>query len=451
MNTEPNKTEKKTGKIGVFLAEMPRKLPSFILKNWSWKLMSVLMAVCLWAFLIMQDPTLTRERVFTDVTLNVVNADTLRRNSGLVVLSGLDEENLKARMRVDVPQRVYNNVTVSNFNPRIDLSRITDVGEQEIRVTSTSTTTYGSVQDISPDTITVVVDEYVTNYRVPVSVNVTGEYPDGFHGSSISADPSVVAVSGPRSIVDQIARVVVDYDVSRLSAREGTVLTARVMRYVDQDGNDVDNSLLEATSANVVLRTVILTQTLYPIREFPLDMESMVEGTPAKGYQIKSVSVSPSVFSAAGTSEALDSIDALFAASPVNVNGKDSTFTQTVRIRKPSELAYVSNEAVNVTVEIAPVIVSSTYSSAKLSVRGIDSGLKASLDKKNVTMAISGPKLLLDGLRTGDVTAYVDATGLEAGEHELPVQLHIEDADLTDVTWTATPTTVTVKLTETDS
>ena len=28
----------------------------------------------------------------------------------------------------------------------------------------------------------------------------------------------------------------------------------------------------------------------------------------------------------------------------------NSTFTQTVRIRKPSELAYVSNEAVNVTV-----------------------------------------------------------------------------------------------------
>lgn len=451
MNTEPNKTEKKTGKIAAFFAGLPRKLPSFILKNWAWKLLSLFLAVCLWAFLIMQDPTLTRERIFSDVTLNIVNADTLRRNSGLVVLSGLEEENLKARLRVDVPQREYNTVTASNFNPRIDLSRISGVGEQEIRVSFTSTTTYGIVQDIIPDTIKVVVDEYVTNYRVPVTVNVTGDYPEGFYGSSVSADPSIVAVSGPRSIVDQIARVVVDFDVSRLSAREGTVLTARAMRYVDIDGNDVDSSLLEATSANTVLRTVILTQTLYPVREFPLDVDSMVEGTPAKGYYVKDVSVSPSSLTAAGLTDALDSVEALFATTPVNVSGEDSSFTQTVRIRKPSELNYVSNETVTVSVEIAPVMVSSTFDSAKLSVRGTGSGLKASLGKKNVSMALTGPELLLDGLRSGDVTAYVDVSALKAGEYELPVQLHIEDADLSDVTWIATPATVSVTLTETDS
>lgn len=451
MNTEPKKTEKKAGKISAFFAEFPRKLPSFILKNWNWKLLSLLLAVCLWAGLISQDPTLTRERVFSDVSLNIVNADTLRRNSGLVVLSGLEPENLKVRLRVDVPQREYNNVTLSNYNPRLDLSRITEVGEQELRVSSTSTTAYGSVTDITPDTISVVVDEYVTNYRVPVTVNTIGKHPKGFWGSAIAMDPSVVAVSGPKSIVDQVSRIIVDFDVSRLSAREGTVRTARAMRFVDPDGNAVESSMLEVTSANTVLRTIILSQTLYPTRSFPLDAESLVAGTPAKGYAVRKVSVSPSELLAAGTTEALDLVDLLYASAPVDLSGATETFTQTVRIRKPSELAYVSNETVTVTVEIEPVTVSRTFENVKLSVRGTGSGLKAAAGKRSVSMVLTGPELLLSALRESNVTAYVDVTGLKAGEHELPVQLHIEETDLSDVTWISTPATVNVTLTDTQS
>ena len=101
------------------------------------------------------------------MTVSVVGADTLRRNSGLIVLSGLEDENLTARLRVDVPQREYNTVTASNYNPRVDLTRITEAGEQTLRINTTSTSTYGTVRGISPETITVVVDQFVTNYRVP--------------------------------------------------------------------------------------------------------------------------------------------------------------------------------------------------------------------------------------------------------------------------------------------
>lgn len=448
MNTEPNKTEKKTGKFSAFFASFPRKLPSFILKNWSWKLLSLFLAVCLWAGLITQDPTLTRERIFSDVKLNIINADTLRRNSGLVVISGLEDENLHVRMRVDVPQREYNTVTLTNYNPRVDLSRITDVGEQTVRISSTSTTSYGIVKDITPDTVTVVVDEYVTNYRIPVSVNVTGEYPEGFYGSAISIDPSVVAVSGPKTYVDQVERIMVDFDVSRLSAREGTVRTARTMRFLDENGNDVDSSMLEVTSADVVLRTIILTQTLYSTREFPLDTETLIKGSPAEGYRIKEVTVSPASLMAAGTTEALDSVEMLYASSAVDVTGAENSFTQTVRVRKPGELAYVSNETVTVSVEIEPSIISRTFENARLQILGTGSGLKASVDKRNVSMVLTGPELLVESLRSSNVMACVNTDGLGAGEHTLPVELYVEGVDLTDVTCIATPATVTVTLSE---
>ena len=160
MNAEPKKAaEQPRPSLRKALKGAPQRLWRLIYHNWPWKLLALFLALCLWAGLITQDPTLTRERVFTDVTVSVVGADTLRRNSGLIVLSGLEDENLTARMRVDVPQREYNTVTASNYNPRVDLTRITEAGEQTLRINTTSTSTYGTVRGISPETITVVAQE----------------------------------------------------------------------------------------------------------------------------------------------------------------------------------------------------------------------------------------------------------------------------------------------------
>ena len=91
------------------------RLKTWITHNWPWKLLSLFLAICLWSGLITQDESLTREKVFNDVTINIVNADTLRRN-GFIIVSGL--ENLPTvRFRADVPQKVYNIASASNYNP----------------------------------------------------------------------------------------------------------------------------------------------------------------------------------------------------------------------------------------------------------------------------------------------------------------------------------------------
>ena len=429
------------------LKNAPGRLLAVVRRNWLWKLMALFLALCLWAGLISQDATLTRERVFSDVPLNITGMDSLRRNSGLIVLSGLEPENLSVRMRVEVPQREYPFVTASNYNPRLDLTRITDAGEQTLRVVSSSSSTYGSVEDISPSTVTVVVDEYVTNYRVPVSVNTVGEYPRGFYGSAISRDPSVVAVSGPRTVVDQIARVSVDYNAGSLSPRAGVVRTAIPIRFYDSEGNEIQSNLLEVTSAGVVLRTILVEQTLYPLRQLPISTSSLITGEVAHGYQIKRVSISPATLRAAGDEQALQTAEKLFVDAPVDVNGATETFTAHVRARKPADLAYLSAETLTVTVEIEPATISRTFDHVKLSVRGMGSSLKASADTKNVSLVLTGPQLMLEKLRSAKLSAYVDVTDLEAGEYCLPIEIHIEGGSMEDLRFMATPATAIVTLT----
>ena len=425
------------------LRRLPAKLARVFVHNWPWKLLSLFLAICLWAGLITQDPTLTRERIFTDVPLTITGTETLRRN-GLIVLSGLEDENLVARLRVEVPQREYNTVTYTNYNPRVDLSRISEPGEQQVKTVATSTVSYGTVEDISPDTITIVVDEYITNYRVPVSVNLISSYPEGFHGGSFSLDPAVVAVSGPKSVVEKVSRIHVDYDAASLKAEAATLQTALPMHFMDRHGNEIFSDLLEVTSSGVVLRSIIVKQTLYPIRNMPISDVGLITGQPAKGYQVTNVTFSPEYIRAAGEESILADIGSLFADSAVNVEGATESFSATVRIRKPSELEYISTATFNVAVTIEPVVISSTLPSLRLGVRGTGSGLRVNMDISSLSAVMTGPQLLVESIRPSSVSAFVDVTGLEAGEYLLPVQFHVEDADMQPLSFQPTPATVKV-------
>ena len=300
------------------------------------------------------------------------------------------------------------------------------------------------MQGISPETITVVVDQYVTNYRVPVSVNIIGEYPEGFYGTPISLDPSAVTLSGPKSLVDEIARVYVDFDVSRLAAKAGTVRTALPMRFVNVDGDPIESDLLEVTSADVVLRTITVEQDLYPTRTVDLSVDGLTEGQPADGYRLAGVTLSPSSVVVAAPEETLDLLESLVISDPVDITGRTETFSVKVEPEWPADSVYLSSETVTLTVEIEPVMVSRTFESVKLFSRGATGDATVSLNTKTLGIVLRGPQLILDGLRAASVVAYVDVSGLEPGTYELPVELHVEDTDMTGMTFTATPSTVMV-------
>ena len=427
------------------LRSLPRKFGRMLVHNLFWKLLALVLAICLWAGLITQDPTLTRERVFTDVPVTVTGADTLRRN-GMIVISDIAEAAGEVLLRVEVPQREYNSVTASNYNPRVDLSRISETGEQSLKITATSTTTYGTVTEIAPDSVPVVVDKYVTSYRLPVSVLQNGEYPTGFYGAVPSLDPSVVSVSGPESIVSHIARVVVDFDAARLPAQAGLVRTALPLAYEDEDGNRLDGTLIEASSAGVLLRSIVVEQQLYATRSLSLNTMALTTGTPAAGYEVRSVTPTPGVLIAAGDDTALSSLDTLFLEHAVDVTGKDASFTAEVRVRKPSELVYLSTDSVMLLVEIGPILSVKSFDSVPLSFTGTGDGLAVDSETHAVSVTVTGPKLLFDTLKASALKAYVSLEGLAEGTYALPVMLSIRDMDSAAFTYTITPQNVNATL-----
>lgn len=427
-------------KIKDWLRSLPKRFLHLITHNWPWKLLSVFIAICLWAGLITQDPTLTREKIFNDVSVTVSGADTLKRN-GLIVLTDLSSESLRARLRVDVPQMVYDSVVAANYNPRIDLTRITDTGAQTVRIQTTSSSSYGSVKEINPDTVDVMVDAYTSRYRIPVSVDVKGDFPQGFYGTQQALDPAIVTISGPRSQLGGITRAIATYDLSKLPAQAGLIRTAAPIVLVGADGKPVDDSLIQVTSEGVLLSSVIIEQTLYPTKTMQLSNLSLITGKPKNGYEVKNVFVTPNLLTAAGDESALMALDTLFTDVEVDVSGRSESFTTEVKVRKPAELTYISPETVTVAVEIGQTVSSKTFTGVKLTLRDSTGLRSVKTDQKTVSVTLTGPSLSLSSVGINQLQPYIDISELEAGEHTCPIFLSLNTDSETGFTYTIKPET----------
>ena len=424
-----------------------RWLKSLLFDNWGAKLLAILLAIALWAGLITHDPSLTREKQFTDVTVNVIGADTLKRN-GYIVLEDVTEVLDNVAVRVSVPQGQYTAAAASNYSVRIDLSRITQAGEQEIKILSTNSATYGTVTEIVPPTVKLTVDEYVTRYRIPVTVVTEGEVPEGFYAADPSTDPPMIAVSGPQTLVSQIVSAQVVADQSTLPGKEGSVRRALAFTLVDETGAEIKSDMLQVTSESVLLDAIIVEQTVYAQRTVVLSDLGLVTGEPAPGYEIKGVYISPGSVTIAGRSSIIDDINLLYADSTVNVNGLTESINKSLKVRQPSTLKYVSTDTVTVAVEIGPVVTSYAYE-ARVELLGLPASLQEAGGTRTATVYLTGAQPWLDSLSATDVTLSCDLSAItQPGTYALPLACMVKGDEGQNYTCEISPASVVVTVIE---
>ena len=146
-------------------------LKHLVLHNGWLKLIAILISVVLWAGLISQDETITRDKSFQNVRVSVIGTEVMK-NNGFILATNLD--GLTADFTAAVPQKQYEAATASVYNVRVDLSRINQSGPQEIQLDKSFSNVYGKVTSITPSSITVDVEDYTIRPRIPVSAKLYG-------------------------------------------------------------------------------------------------------------------------------------------------------------------------------------------------------------------------------------------------------------------------------------
>lgn len=442
-NQKPVRDKKEHPRMNAVL----RALRSILLENWGTKLLALFVAVALWAGLITQDPTLTREKLFNDVAVSVNGEETLRRY-GFIVLEDIDEVLDDVDLRVSVPQNQYSAAQSSNYAVRVELSRLRKTGVHEVKIQSTNSSVYGTVTEIIPATVKLTVDEYVTRYRIPVTVATSGELPEGIYATTPSTDPPLIAVSGPKSVVERIVCAQVVADQTTLSAQEGKVRRALAFTLVDENGAAIQSDMLEVTSESVLLDSIIVEQDVYSMRTVEFSDLGLVTGQPAEGYEIKGVYLTPGSVSIAGQAAAIDDINVMFADSTVNVSGASESITRALKIRRPSSVRYASTDTVTVAVEIGPVITARAYEAA-VELQGLSSALREMGGLRTATVHLTGPQPWLDSLSAGDVTLNCDLGTIDGpGTYTLPLAYSVKGSEGQNYTVEIVPASVVVTVIE---
>lgn len=443
-NPASNNVQKEK-KEGIRRDEFLRKLKSLLLENWGTKLLALVIAIALWAGLITQDPSLTREKQFTDVTVSVTGSDTLRRN-GYIVLEDISTVTGDFTVRVDVPQGQYSIAQPSNYSLRVDLSRIKAAGEQEVKVLFTNSSMYGKVTAVEPAAVKLTVDEYVTRSRVPVTVQQEGEAPEGFYASEPSADPPMVTVSGPKTLVEKIVSVQVVADQSTLPAREGSVRRALTYKMVDVHGEAIESDMLQVTNESVLLDTVIVDQMVYSKRVVEMTDVGLVTGVPAEGYEVKGVYITPSSVTIAGRKDVIGNFELLHASNTVDISGRTESIKKVLWLSTPSSIRYASTDMVTVSVEIGPIMTGRAYV-APIRLTNLPIYLMETSGMQSATVYISGPQAWLDSLSSSAVSIFCDLGNItEPGVYEVPLNCTVQGGEMQSYTCDIMPQSVSVTI-----
>lgn len=404
--------------------------------NFAYKLLSVLIALGLWSYVIYANPSITRDKVLSGVDITVTGQSVLS-SRGFALATDLASALSSARVSVRVSQSAYSLVSTDNVHVEMDLSTLRKTGKQSVRLRGT--TTYGAVGQVWPDQIEVEVENQDQRY-VPVNAQITGTRADGYWYNVSRVNPSQITVTGPTSLVQQVSSAQVDVDVTGRTAA-GSRLGQ--LHLLDAHGDPIEADYALSRSTNSV--TVALD--IYPTKQIEVTATpgETVKGSVRRGYSLESIEVNPSTVMVAADQSLLDTLDHL-SIEPVDVSGADRPFTQIVDIAMLKDIKYMSSDQVSATINITEQELTRRYSNLEATLSGLGANLSAAWSSPRLEVRLSGPYSAVQSLSRNDLVVWVDLTGYGAGVYDLPVQVKVDN--FPDLTITSEPAAVRVTVTE---
>ena len=128
-----------------------RRMFGALTDNLGLKLLSLLLAILLWNYVISSNPSITRPKTLFNITGYVSGQSTLN-TYGLALLEDPEEALSGISVTVEAPQASYSRVSSDNVQVPLDLSNVRAAGTQEVRLRATST--YARVTTVSPASVT---------------------------------------------------------------------------------------------------------------------------------------------------------------------------------------------------------------------------------------------------------------------------------------------------------
>lgn len=389
-----------------------------IFNNLSLKIVSAVFAVILWTVIVnIYDPNTSY--TFSNITVQLVNTQSLtEKNYTFEVVDGG-----KISVTVSGPKSVVTDLKTSDIAATADLSKVTaftDYVDIQVQVVKDGQVLNNVEAVPRTSALKLSIENRDTN-TYAVNVNTTGTPANGYAVASTTTSPTYIKVTGPTSLVEGVASVGVDVDVS---GAKGTVNTQSDINMYDSDGNIIANEELEMSSETAdVIVEMARTKTV------PVVVKT--SGTPSQDCVVTGTSLSQTSVVISGQQEALSKIDNItIPSSAASVDGlsEDKTYTFKLTDYVPSGVKIVSDSRLQVTIKISKASTKTVHiSSDAIKIENVSSGYNAVIEGTGIDVIISGTGTILENISATDITCNVNAAGLSAGTHSVDVSVSVPD------------------------
>lgn len=267
-------------------------------RNWGLKIASFLSAALLWLVVTNINDPIVSYRV-ADVPVTIRNANLITdRGQVYEVLDGTD---MIDTVTVSAPRSIIDSLDKSNIVAVADINDLTSVDTVPIKL---STNKYSDKLDSirgNIDNVRLSIEEKQTR-SLQIKPVTTGEVREGYKVGDTTTDQNLIRISGPKSVISQVAKAQAEVDISGFTNNIGTDSDIRLY---DEDGKEITAANIEKSITKVRVNVEILE-----LKALPVVCE--VTGTPENGYQYTGeVEFSKGSILVAAKSQILEHVEAI--------------------------------------------------------------------------------------------------------------------------------------------
>jgi YbbR domain-containing protein len=309
------------------------------------------------------------------------------------------------------PRSVWESLTAREdaIRATLDLSGLSS-GEHTRQIQLTISERPYQLIRMNPATVTVNL-ESLANQTFPLVVSLSGQPAAGYQAGDATRDVTEVTVSGPESLVRQVARarVLINLDGVRESIDEALPIEVA----------DKENNVLQGLTINPEsVRVNIPISQQGGFRDVAVKV--VVQGQQAPGYRIENISVFPPVITIfAEDPEIVNELPGVVETLPLDLQDRNEDISTRLSLDLPENITLVGAQTVQVQVSISPIQTSVTLPNLPIDVNGVSEGLSAEVFPQGVDVILSGPVPVLEAISSQDITVSVDVNGLDIGVYQL--------------------------------
>ena len=409
-----------------------------ITKNWGLKLVSFFFAVMLWIIVTNINDPVVSLRV-SDVPVTIRNGDLITERGQ--VFSVLDNTDVIDTVTIYAPRSIIDTLDKSNVVAIADMQDLTNLDTIGIKL---STNKYNDkLESIrgNIDSVKLSIEDKQTR-SIPIRANVIGEVREGYILGDVSTEQNLIRISGPKSVVSQIAKAQAEVDVSGFTSNIGADTDIRLY---DENGKEIQSSGLERSISKVRVSIEILEMKTVSINY-------TVVGTPADGYRMTGETESTrNNVVIAGRPSLIQRIETIeIPEGVIDVTDATDNVTTLVDLKEylPDGTVLAEEDFggfINITVYVDQEM-RRTFSSAVDNIRitGVPAGFEAEITDPEgyCSIVLLGLASELEGINTNtlevsvDVAAWIENQEIEelrSGYYRIPLSVNISEGSA--VTW----------------